>query len=316
MLRSKSGPLYTLDMSRNSRGRPLNAPPGFIHPCRPIVAKRPPGGPNWVHELKHDGYRLQIHVRDGRVRLYTMNAADWTRRYPRIVEHAARIKGSAIIDAEVVWLDGEGVAQFDALYSRVMDHAAIACAFDLLMLDGDDLRRRPLSERKAALRKLLRRSKGGIQYVELSVDLLSTDVHSGIGGSIFPNAAWRLVWALNSLKDKDEHILIPGFYDNIRPPSARDRELLSKLPDPAGDYRTRFGVPYFLKGLKGGVDLEVEGVFSPTCTICFSRVPTKFCRYRPIRASAHVAPAAFAASSAAARSSLTGSSSNDSTPRG
>jgi acetylornithine deacetylase/succinyl-diaminopimelate desuccinylase-like protein len=108
----------------------------------------------------------------------------------------------------------------------------------------------------------------GIQYVELSVDLLSTDVHSGTGGSIFPNAAWRLVWALNSLKDKDEHILIPGFYDNIRPPSARDRELLSKVPDPSGDYRTRFGVPYFLKGLQGGVDLEVEGVFSPTCTIC------------------------------------------------
>ena len=151
---------------RSSRGRPKNAPAAFIQPCRPTIAQRPPRGEGWVHELKHDGYRLQIHVRDGRVRLYTMNAADWTRRYPRIVEHAARIKGSAIIDAEVVWLDGEGVAQFDALHSRVMDHAAIACAFDLLMLDGDDLRRRPLSERKAALRKLLRRSKGGIQYVE------------------------------------------------------------------------------------------------------------------------------------------------------
>src|SRR5512135_1673987 len=108
----------------------------------------------------------------------------------------------------------------------------------------------------------------GICYVELSVELLSTDVHSGLGGSIFPNAAWRLVWALNSLKDKDEHILIPGFYEGIRPPSARDREMLAALPDPTEDYKTRFGVPYFLKGLKGGVDLEVEGVFSPTCTIC------------------------------------------------
>jgi len=55
-----------------------------------------------VHELEHDGYRLQIHVRDGRVKLYTMNAADWSKRYPRIVEEAARIKGHAIIDAEVV----------------------------------------------------------------------------------------------------------------------------------------------------------------------------------------------------------------------
>jgi ATP-dependent DNA ligase len=95
-----------------------------------------------------------------------MNAADWTKRYPGIIEQAARIKGSAIIDAEVVWLDADGVAQFDALHSRVMDHAAVACAFDLLMIDGDDLRRKPFTDRKAALRKLLRRSKGGIQYVE------------------------------------------------------------------------------------------------------------------------------------------------------
>jgi bifunctional non-homologous end joining protein LigD len=112
------------------------------------------------------GYRLQIHIRDGRVKLYTMNAADWAMRYPRIVEQAAKIKGSAIIDAEVVWLDGEGVAQFDALHSRVMDHAAVACAFDLMMLDGNDLRRKPLAERKATLRKVLRRTKGDIQYVE------------------------------------------------------------------------------------------------------------------------------------------------------
>jgi bifunctional non-homologous end joining protein LigD len=151
---------------RNSRGRLRNAPAAFIQPCRPTVAKAPPRGEGWVHELKHDGYRLQIHVRNGRVKLYTMNAADWTARYPRIVEQTARIKGSAIIDAEVVWLDADGIAQFDALHSRIMDHAAIACAFDLMMLDGNDLRRLPLSERKAALRKVLRRTKGGIQYVE------------------------------------------------------------------------------------------------------------------------------------------------------
>jgi bifunctional non-homologous end joining protein LigD len=151
---------------RNSRGRARNAPAAFIEPCGPTVSQRPPRGPGWAHELKHDGYRLQIHVRDGRVKLYTMNAADWTKRYPRIVEQAAQIKGSAIIDAEAVWLDTDGIAQFDALHSRVMDHTAVACAFDLMMLDGDDLRRHPLSERKAALRKLLKRTKGGIQYVE------------------------------------------------------------------------------------------------------------------------------------------------------
>ena len=151
---------------RNSRGKPKNAPAAFIQPCRPTLSQRPPRGPGWAHELKHDGYRLQIHVREGRVRLYTMNAADWTKRYPGIIEQAARIKGSAIIGAEVVWLDADGVAQFDALHSRVMDHAAVACAFDLLMIDGDDLRRKPFAERKTALRKVLKRTKGGIQYVE------------------------------------------------------------------------------------------------------------------------------------------------------
>ena len=108
----------------------------------------------------------------------------------------------------------------------------------------------------------------GICYVELSVEALSTDVHSGLGGSIFPNAAWRLTWALNTLKGPDEKIRIPGFYDNVKPPSVRDRELLAALPDPAPEYKSRYGVKQFIKGLTGGTDLKVEEIFTPTCTIC------------------------------------------------
>jgi len=108
----------------------------------------------------------------------------------------------------------------------------------------------------------------GISYVEFSVETASRDVHSGLGGSIFPNAAWRLVWALNTLKGEDERILIPGFYDAVRPPSKRDRELMSALPDMAGEYRSMYGVKKFIKGLQGGEELNIEGVFSPTCTIC------------------------------------------------
>jgi acetylornithine deacetylase/succinyl-diaminopimelate desuccinylase-like protein len=89
-----------------------------------------------------------------------------------------------------------------------------------------------------------------------------------LGGSIFPNAAWRLVWALSLLKDSQERILIPGFYDKVKQPSGRDIELLAALDDPAEDYKSRYGVPYFTKGLTGGVDLNVEQIFSPTCTIC------------------------------------------------
>ncbi len=151
---------------RTSRGRPSSAPAGFIHPCQPTVAKRPPSGPGWVHELKHDGYRLQVHIRDGRVRLYTMNGNNWTDRYRAIVEEAARIKAAAIIDAEVVCLDADCHPHFDTLHSRRADHLAVACAFDLLMFDGEDMRRKTFGERKAALRKLLRRTKGGIQCVE------------------------------------------------------------------------------------------------------------------------------------------------------
>ena len=99
------------------------------------------------------------------MRLYTINVADWSKRYPLIVRDADRIEGSAIIDAEVVWLDSEGMAVFDALHSRLNDAKASACAFDLLTLNGEDFRRKPYVERKAALRKLLRRGRG-IQYVE------------------------------------------------------------------------------------------------------------------------------------------------------
>ena len=108
----------------------------------------------------------------------------------------------------------------------------------------------------------------GICYVELSVETANIDVHSGLGGSIFPNAAWRLVWALNTLKGEDEQIRIPGFYDGVRPPSKRDLELMSALPEIAGEYKSRYGIKQFIKGLTGGVELRVEEVFTPTCTIC------------------------------------------------
>ncbi len=108
----------------------------------------------------------------------------------------------------------------------------------------------------------------GICYVELSAETASIDTHSGTGGTIFPNAAWRLVWALNSLKGEDEKVRIPGFYDNVVPPSDRDRELFDKLPDPAEDYKSRYGVKEFLKGVEGGSKLKIQEVFEPSCTIC------------------------------------------------
>ncbi len=117
-------------MSPRSRGRPIRARAGFIHPCQPTVAERPPSGPGWLHELKHHGHRLQIHVHDGRVRLYTMNDNDWTKRYPRIAREAVWLRAPLIIDAEVVYLDDNGVPNFDALQRRTDDEDAVALAFD------------------------------------------------------------------------------------------------------------------------------------------------------------------------------------------
>ncbi|MEE9514092.1 MAG: M20/M25/M40 family metallo-hydrolase [Anaerolineales bacterium] len=108
----------------------------------------------------------------------------------------------------------------------------------------------------------------GICYVELSVTSASLDAHSGLGGSIFPNAAWRLIWALNSLKGPDEHIRLPGFYDRVQPPSKRDLELLAQFPDMAEEYRRTYDLSGFLKDIEGGIDLLQEEIFSPTCTIC------------------------------------------------
>ncbi len=108
----------------------------------------------------------------------------------------------------------------------------------------------------------------GICYVELSVTTAAVDTHSGLGGSIFPNAAWRLTWALASLKGPDEKIRIPGFYDPVRPPSQKDLELLAALPEEADDLKQRYGVGHFLRGLERGVDLRRVAVFEPTCTIC------------------------------------------------
>jgi acetylornithine deacetylase/succinyl-diaminopimelate desuccinylase-like protein len=108
----------------------------------------------------------------------------------------------------------------------------------------------------------------GIAYFELRLATASQDAHSGLGGSIFPNAAWRLIWALRSLKGPDERILLPGFYDRVLPPTARDLELLAALPEQSDDLRRTYGLRGFIKGLTGGVDLQREAVFSPTCTIC------------------------------------------------
>jgi bifunctional non-homologous end joining protein LigD len=159
---------------------PKRRPPGFVEPCIPTRVDKPPVGPQWIHEIKHDGYRLIVRKQGDRVRLFTRRGYDWTDRYPRISAAVAAIQAaSATIDGEVVWCDGEGLAIFDNLHSRAYDGEAIFYAFDLLELDGVDHRPQLLELRKAALAKLLRNAAHGIHLVEHM---------EGDGGTVFEHA--------------------------------------------------------------------------------------------------------------------------------
>jgi bifunctional non-homologous end joining protein LigD len=140
---------------------------GFVDPCIPTLAAKPPSGPDWVHEIKHDGYRLIVR-RDGEaVRLFTRRGYDWTDRYPAIAAAAAKRRAKSFtLDGEAVVVGNDGVAVFDALHRRHKATDAMLYAFDLLELNGGDLRPLPLVDRKARLAKLLARASAGIVYNE------------------------------------------------------------------------------------------------------------------------------------------------------
>jgi bifunctional non-homologous end joining protein LigD len=132
------------------RGRPLNAPAAFIHPCQPEARWLPVADPcpRWAGSPLHDQWS----------RLVETLSAD--------CRCGPQDRWLGYLDAEVVWIGSDGAANFDALHSRVNDQRSVALAFDLMSLDGEDFRQEPFSERKAVLRKVLRRTRRGIQYVE------------------------------------------------------------------------------------------------------------------------------------------------------
>jgi bifunctional non-homologous end joining protein LigD len=143
---------------------------GFVPPCIPTRAPKPPSGPDWVHEILHDGYRLLVRRDGDLVRLFTRHGYDWADRYPAIAGTAAMLRlsraRSFTLDGEAVVTGADGVAVFDALHRRRKVTDAMQRALDLLELNGEDLRPLPLRERKARLEKLLSRSRTGIVFNE------------------------------------------------------------------------------------------------------------------------------------------------------
>jgi bifunctional non-homologous end joining protein LigD len=143
------------------------SPSGFIEPCLPSAAERPPSGPDWVHEIKHDGYRLMARRDPVGIRLLTRNGHDWAPRYPLIVEAVNALKvRSCLIDGEAVACDENGLAVFELLREKPAGQHVFLYAFDLLELNGNDLKREPFEVRKATLASLLRSCSPGVRLNE------------------------------------------------------------------------------------------------------------------------------------------------------
>ena len=131
-----------------------------FQPCLPTRVMKAPTGERWIHEIKHDGFRLIARRVGPTVKLYTRRGCDWSKRYPLIVEAIARLRVSSIVlDGEAMCFDRQGGHDFDALWNRTNDHHARLCAFDLLELNGEDYRQRPLLERKKRLARLLKMAR-------------------------------------------------------------------------------------------------------------------------------------------------------------
>jgi bifunctional non-homologous end joining protein LigD len=168
--KSKSAPAPASTKAR--RAGKVAAMPDFVAPELCISVEQPPGGEGWGHEIKFDGYRVQLRVEGGEAMVKTRKGLDWTEKFPAIARQASSLP-DVLVDGEIVALDHKGNPNFSALQAALSDGKTgnlIFFAFDLLFAEGNDLRRLPLVERKAQLKELLEaRTKGktkSIRYVE------------------------------------------------------------------------------------------------------------------------------------------------------
>ena len=181
-----TGPLarYLLGMFSNTR----KFPPNLFAPCLPMTAPRPPSGPLWLHEIKHDGIRVIAQRQGDRVKLYSRHGNDMTKRFPLIVEAMMRLRASScVIDGEAVLCGDDGIPSFDLLRHKLHEGRGFLYAFDLIELDGEDLRGATLEQRKVSLWRMLKNATGGTT----SPGLLINDWIEGAesdGATVFQHA--------------------------------------------------------------------------------------------------------------------------------
>ncbi len=153
---------------------PADPMPRRVDPCVATLVDKPPKGPEWAFEVKWDGYRLAVHVEPGEVRAITRGGYDWTRKFGLIIAEARQLgHASMILDGEAVVLDDQGRSDFGLLQRAIGKKPSlhepseiIFYAFDLLYLDGDDLRSLPLAERRRRLEPIVAGRTGAIRFSE------------------------------------------------------------------------------------------------------------------------------------------------------
>ena len=132
--------------------------PGFIEPALATSIGKPPKGARWIHEIKFDGYRVQVHIANGNVKVFTRRGNDWTKRFRKVASDAWHVAaGSAIIDGEIVAPADDGTTDFSVLQNELKGRSTkiVLVAFDLLYLNGRDLRQLPLHQRKGLLKSIV-----------------------------------------------------------------------------------------------------------------------------------------------------------------
>ena len=132
--------------------------PGFIEPALATSIEKVPSGERWIHEIKFDGYRVQVHLANEAAKIFTRRGHDWTHRFKKVAHDAWRIKASsAVIDGEIVVPAADGTTDFSVLQNELKGKSTkiVLVAFDLLYLNGRDLRKLPLIQRKAELSKIV-----------------------------------------------------------------------------------------------------------------------------------------------------------------
>ena len=132
--------------------------PGFIEPALASSIEKVPSGSRWIHEIKFDGYRVQVHLANEAVKIFTRRGHDWTHRFKKVAHDAWHIKAaSAVIDGEIVVPAADGTTDFSVLQNELKGKSTsiVLVAFDLLYLNGRDLRKLPLHQRKAELKKII-----------------------------------------------------------------------------------------------------------------------------------------------------------------